>query len=66
MPPRKIEKRKKNMIIAIIVNIYTHEIIEMPVPSCKDAEKIVTDLNEHRPDLGFFMIMDYEADDLDF
>ena len=52
------------MIIAIIKNMRTGEIFELPVRSCEAAENIVFELNGERLERGFYMIMDYEADNL--
>lgn len=52
------------MIIAIIQNMRTKEIFELPVPSCEDAEQIVSELNGERLEKGFYMILDYEPDNL--
>lgn len=52
------------MIIAIIKNMRTGEIFELPVRSCEVAENIVFELNGERLERGFYMIMDYEADNL--
>lgn len=52
------------MIIAVIENMRTGEYFELPVPSCEDAERIICELNGERLERGFYMIVDYEADNL--
>lgn len=52
------------MIVAIIRNMRTGEIFELPVPSCEDAERIIWELDGEHLERGFHMIMDYEADNL--
>jgi hypothetical protein len=55
-------KRKeiKIMIIATILNTKTKEYKEIQFSSLESAGKIITSINEHKPEIGFLMLIDWE------
>lgn len=53
-------KELKIMIIATVLNIKTKEFKEIQFASLEDATKIITALNEHKPEIGFLMLIDWE------
>jgi hypothetical protein len=57
--PQK-EKEIKTMIIATIFNAKTKEYKDIQFQSLEQAEKIITSLNEHNPEIGFLMLMEWE------
>jgi hypothetical protein len=48
------------MITATVLNTKTNECKNIQFSSLESAEKIITSLNEHRPEIGFLMLMDWE------
>lgn len=49
------------MIIATIYNTKTCQYAEQAFSSCEQAEKVISNINAHMPDIGFLMIVDYES-----
>jgi hypothetical protein len=48
------------MIIATIFNAKTKEYKEIQFQSLEQAEKIITSLNIHKPEIGFLMLVEWE------
>lgn len=47
------------MIIATIHNTKTNTYLDKAFRSVESAAKIITSLNEHRPEIGFLMLVDW-------
>jgi hypothetical protein len=58
----EIEKQKelKIMIIATIFNTKTKEYKDIQFSSLASAEKVITSLNQHKPEIGFLMLVEWE------
>ena len=48
------------MIIATILNTKTNEYKEIQFSTLEAAEKIITSLNIHHPEIGFLMLTEWE------
>ena len=48
------------MIIATIHNIKTNTYLDKAFCSVESATKIITSLNEHHPEIGFLMLVDWQ------
>jgi hypothetical protein len=48
------------MIIATIHNIKTNTYLDKAFRSVESATKIITSLNEHHPEIGFLMLVDWQ------
>jgi hypothetical protein len=48
------------MIIATILNTKTKEFKEIQFPTYEAAVEILVTLNEHKPEIGFLMLIDWE------